>query len=283
MTHQPVLLKEVISYLAPKSFGHYLDGTVGGGGHVQAILEASAPAGVVLGLDRDPKVIKRLRQTLAKDQPRLHLAHRSYADVAELLTELKWSDIDGALLDLGLSSLQLADANRGMSFRLEGPLDLRFDQSRGLPATAHLAKWSAAKLANILETYGELSRGQQLARRLKNFGPITTTYDLKVASGLSHPRRLSQLFQALRIATNCELGHLEDGLAAIWSILRPGGRLVIISFQSLEDRLVKHFFSARAKEGAGSLLTKKVVIATPEEQRTNPRSRSAKLRAIQKI
>ena len=280
--HTPVLLKEIITALGIRPNGDYLDGTVGGGGHAQAIL-AELRTGRVLGLDRDPLAIERLVTQRGPKTSNFLLINASYDQTPEVVRELGWSGLDGALLDLGLSSLQLDDAARGLSFRLSGPLDLRFNQSEGRPAAELLKRWSVRELADILERYGELRRTQTLARQIKAFGPILTTDQLVQASGLVHPRRLSQLFQAIRIATNNELLTLERGLPAIWSVLSPTARLAVISFQSLEDRIVKHFFIQQVQLGQGQLLEKKPITTSAREQASNPRSRSAKLRVIEKL
>jgi 16S rRNA (cytosine1402-N4)-methyltransferase len=281
--HVAVLLKEVLEYLKPRSGERYLDGTIGGGGHSLAILHASRPDGLVLGLDRDPEVIENLTQEVISTEPNVTLRAASYKDTRDVLDEVGWPSVHGAILDLGLSSMQLDDPARGLSFMHEGPLDLRFDQTHGQTASELLRRWSETQLANILFEYGELQRTHQLARRIKAFGPIATTTDLIRASGLAHPRRLAQLFQALRLATNDELATLDTGLQEIWSVLENSGHLAVISFHSLEDRIVKHFFRHKAQLKLGMILTKKPVIPTSAEQKDNPRSRSAKLRVIQKL
>lgn len=285
MTHIPVLLTETLMYLNPQSSGRYVDGTAGGGGHLRRILEAVKPKGQVLGLDRDAQVISRLQTELPPTE-RLVYHHASYRELPAVLADLGWENINGVLLDLGLSSIQLSAADRGFSFQEKGPLDLRFDQMNGESAAEWLAHISSSNLTEVLGRYGELARPRALAEKILAFGqshPIETTKDLVEASGLVHPRRLAQLFQAMRIAVNDELRQLEEGLPAIWNCLAPGGRLVVMSFHSGEDRIVKHQFQAWAKASQGTVLTKRPVMAGDDERRTNPRARSSKLRAIEKL
>lgn len=283
--HTPVLLAEVIQYLKPRPGGVYLDGTLGGAGHSEAILRASAPDGRVVGLDRDPAAIVRSAEQLQGFGARAVLRQSSYTDAAPIAHQLGIQRFDGILLDLGLSSDQLADPARGFSFQVNGPLDLRFNPSQGLPAAALLSRWTADELARILGAYGELRAPRRLAEQILAVHRdhlIMTTDDLVTAAGLKHPRRLSQLFQAFRIATNDELGELERALPKLWDLLAAGGRLVALSFHSLEDRIVKRHFRAWQATGEGEMLTKRPDVATPAERAANPRSRSAKLRAIER-
>lgn len=284
-THVPVLLNEAMAYLNPQSGKRYVDGTVGAAGHTQAILAASTPDGLVLGLDRDPRVITTLGPLVARFGRRLRLVNASYDELSDVLQEVGWTTVDGILLDLGFSSTQLDDPDRGFGFRHDGPLDLRFDQSHGQSAADYLRHASEKLLADALYRYGELYNSRGLARKLREVGhrrPIETTADLRRASGLTQPRHLAQLFQALRIAVNDELGILGRGLASAWRCLAPDGRLVVISFHSLEDRIVKQGFRSFAESAEGTVLTKKPIAATADEQKSNPRARSAKLRAIEK-
>lgn len=286
-SHIPVLLEEVLTYLKPTTGKNYLDGTLGAAGHTEAILRASRPNGSVLGLDRDPRAISRLAPLLKKYKGRLHVEAASYEEAPAILDKLGWSTVDGILLDLGLSSTQLDDTQRGFGFRHDdSPLDLRFDQTAGLTAADYIARSSEAELANVLCRYGELYNSRGLAHKIREYAgrwPIATVGDLRRASGLAHPRHLAQLFQALRIAVNQELEILADSLPLLWDRLAVDGRLAVISFHSLEDRIIKETFRQLAKDGEGRLLTKKPVVARREEQEKNPRSRSAKLRVIEKI
>lgn len=283
--HTPVLLAETLLYLNPLLDGWYLDGTLGGGGHADAVLRASAPSGVVVGFDRDEQALERTVRRLAGYGDRFHACHASFAEAMAIWHERGYPQPNGMLLDLGLSSDQLGDTERGFSFQVDAPLDLRFDVSSGASAAELLRRISEQELTEILGTYGELRAPRQLARQILAYRlhhPILRTNDLIEASGLKHPRRLAQLFQAMRIATNDELTIVQRALPELWAGLAPGGRLVVLTFHSLEDRIVKHFMKNLAVAGAAQLLTKKPVVAGPEELLHNPRARSAKLRAIEK-
>lgn len=283
--HVPVLLREVITYLNPQSDKSYLDGTVGGGGHTLAILQHAAPSGQVIGLDRDPGVMGNLPVELKEMSQRFVAVTASYELAPEILAKHNWQGCDGIVLDLGFSSDQLADPTRGLTHQETGPLDLRFDPTSDWPATTLLTHWSDRELAQILSEYGDLRAPQGLVKRIRAFQrhqSILSTDDLIAATGLRHPRRLAQLFQALRIATNDELGTLTRALPKLWTILNPGGRLVIISFHSGEDRIVKQAFVNWTRETQAKILTKKPILPSVDEVRQNPRARSAKLRAIKK-
>ncbi len=283
--HIPVLLDEVLEYLKPAAGQRFLDGTLGGGGHTRAILQASAPTGRVLALDRDPHVQEKLSAEVKEFAGRLVIEQASYEDAPAFMRALGWLDCQGILLDLGLSSDQLSAPKRGFSYQALGPLDLRFDQTSGRSAAQRLQGWTDAELATILTRYGELRAVRSLVRRIRDFQkdqPLETTADLRAATGLRHPQRLAQLFQAIRIATNDELGTLERALPKLLTVLAPAGRLAIISFHSGEDRIVKRMFRAWAANDKVTILTKKPVTARPRELKINPRAGSAKLRVIQK-
>lgn len=291
--HQPVMLREVLHHLAPQAGDRIVDGTFGGGGYTRAILQA-APC-TVLGLDKDAGAIERGRDLQASSNGRLQLTHSNFKDVASAIQPLGWSRINGMVLDLGLSSDQLDSPQRGFSFRFDAPLDMRLDTSQGISAAQLLAQTDERELARIIFTYGEETRARQIARRIvetRYKNPITTTGALAAlvrgvigsARGAIDPA--TKTFQALRIAVNDELGSLEQGLAALPSLLSHGARLVVVAFHSLEDRLVKNFFRSHLapKKTAPTLpcfstITKKPLSATSEEVRHNPRARSAKLRA----
>lgn len=284
--HTPVLLAETLTYLKPRSGGWYLDGTLGGGGHAEAILAASDPDGRLIGFDRDPLAIERSTKRLVKYDDRFQGFHASFSDAASIWQQHNFQAPDGAFLDLGLSSDQLADSERGFSFQFDAPLDLRFDTTEGDSASDILANIDLAELTEILGDYGDLRQPRQLAKRILEYredNSILRTGDLIAASGLKHPRRLAQLFQAMRIAANNELKIVEQALPEIWQLMAPGGRLVILTFHSLEDRIAKHFMKKLAKDGKGTALTKKPLLPGIEELTINSRSRSAKLRAIEKI
>ena len=282
--HQAVLPEEVIEWLAPKPGGTFIDGTLGGGGHTRLLAEKVGKEGLVVGLDRDPAVVARAEEQL-QGLP-VAVAHANYADLPEVLAELKLTQVDGILLDLGLSSDQLADHHRGFSFSADGPLDLRFDPSSGQPAWQLLARLAERPLADILYRYGEERHSRRIARRIvqqREKQPIRTAEQLAQIVRGSTPRLkgrpridpATRTFQALRIAVNEELKWLEVALERLPGYLAPGGRLAVISFHSLEDRLVKNGFREDARL---EVLTPKPLVASEQEVAENPRSRSAKFR-----
>jgi len=310
------MLEEVLKYLQPRAGGQYVDGTLGGGGHTEAILERSAPGGRVLGIDSDAQALARVEKRLAGAvrDGRLVLVHGNFAELARIVNEAGFvSSVDGVLLDLGFSSNQMDDPQRGFSFSVDGPLDMRLDQSQELSAAELVNNASEQELADIFWRYGEETRSRQIAWRIvreRSRGPITRTAQLaQIVSagapykpGMIHPA--TRVFQALRIAVNAELEHLEAALPQIVDVLSAGktgdagGRMVIISFHSLEDRLVKGFMRREAMDcicppgvpvcvcdhkARLRLLTPKPVIPTKEEVLVNPRARSAKLRAAEII
>jgi len=287
--HVPVLASEVLQQLAPAPGAVVVDGTLGGGGHARLLAEAVGPAGRVIGLDRDPAAAQAAGQALA-DLPQLTPLHANYADLPELLAELDVGAVDAVLLDLGLSSDQLADRQRGFSFHADGPLDLRFDPTAGEPASKLLARLSAEHLADLIYQYGEERFSRRIARRIverRRQSPITTAAQLADLVRSAVPNARSQridaatrTFQALRIAVNDELRCLETALNRLPALLAPGGRLAVISFHSLEDRLVKQAFRQHPDL---QVLTRKPIQASPAEQAHNPRSRSAKLRVAERL
>ena len=308
-SHLPVLPEEVLALLDPAPGGIYLDGTVGGGGHARLILEASAPDGRLIGLDRDPSALRKAAEVLAPFGDRVVLRHRNFSEAAGVLAELGIKGLDGMLLDLGVSSHQLDEASRGFSFRGEAPLDMRMDPTSG-PTAADLVNTAAAEeLARIFREYGEERWAGRIARRIvqvRQQHPLTTTRQLaelvrdavpggKAPAGI-HPA--TRVFQALRIQVNQELEHVSRGIAEAVDLLNPGGRLVVISFHSLEDRIVKRFFQEEAKgcicpprlptcvcnhRPRLEVLTRKGVRASDAEVEANPRARSAVLRAVRRI
>lgn len=282
--HISVLTQEVLVALNLKPQGTYLDATVGSGGHTRAILEAE-PTSSVIGLDRDPAAIEALQGFLAAHTHRLTLVHSSYAGLQEIAAQHGIEGFDGIIADLGFSSVQLGDASRGFSFDLPGPLDLRFDRTQGEPASSWLRRQSVTDLASILGEFGDFHRPHQLADKILmsiEWKSEIGTQDLVEASGLKTPKKLAKLFQAVRIAVNDELGILERALPNFLSLLIPGGHLLIISFHSGEDRLVKHMFRAWQKNGAGRILTKRPIRPTEEEVIANRRAKSAKLRIFER-
>ncbi|MEX0610604.1 MAG: 16S rRNA (cytosine(1402)-N(4))-methyltransferase RsmH [Pirellulales bacterium] len=285
--HVPVLAEEVITWLRPAAGQTFVDGTLGGGGHTRLLAEAVGTQGRVIGLDRDPAAVERAGAEL-RELP-LQAIESNYSDLPEVLDELKVDAVDGILLDLGLSSDQLADPNRGFSFHSSGPLDLRFDTSRGEPTWKLVERLSAEHLADLIYRYGEERYSRRIARRIvdsRKANPIRTAADLARVVRESVPRSrderidpATRTFQALRIAVNEELKWLEVGLRRLPDCLRPGGRLAVISFHSLEDRLVKEAFQADERL---QVCTRRPIRPSEQEIAVNPRARSAKLRVAER-
>jgi len=295
--HAPVLLQEAMDFLAPTSGGLYCDATVGLGGHAAAILQRSSPGGRLVGIDRDQDAIARARSHLAPFGDRVVLAHAPFGSIRAVLESTGNPLVDGCLVDLGVSSMQLDRPERGFSFRHNGPLDMRMDQSQGKTAADFLRGADEDEIERILRDLGEERFARKIARTIVE---ARATDDLSTTSALSQlisrtiGRRernkdpATRTFQALRIALNDELGELERFLADVSSCLKPRGRLVVISFHSLEDRMIKRSFRAQAGHEAMPeprlrILTKHVVTASDEERARNPRSRSAKLRAVERL
>ncbi len=294
--HTPVLMNEVVLNLKVGSSGVYVDGTVGGGGHAEAILNASKPSGVLVGIDRDSEALKVSKARLKGFGGRVQLMHRSFDRIAECVQAIGFNAVNGVIFDLGISSMQLDDPLRGFSFRAEGPLDMRMDQGMTRMASHVVNESSEAELGRIFWEYGEERYGRRVARGIAErrlLRPILTTGELKdvVRCAVPASYRASRLhcatrvFQAIRIAVNEELNLLSQGIDAAVSILSPGGRMAVISFHSLEDRIVKHAFRAmaRATNPVVAEVFKKPLRPSVDEQRQNVRSRSAKLRVIEKI
>lgn len=298
-----MLLAEVMTLLQPQPGGRYIDGTVGGGGHAAALLAATAPDGQVLAFDRDPAAIAFARERLQADASRIIFVHASYAEMSRLAPPLGFSQVDGILLDLGLSSRQLDEGRRGFSFLQDGPLDMRFDPSQGVTAADLVNNLTEAELADLFWRYGEERFSRKLARAVAAARPLTTTGQLRQVveaaagrRGRKHPATL--VFQALRIAVNEELAAVEKGLDAGIQLLKPGGRMAVISFHSLEDRLVKQRFRELSRDcvcppqqpvctcaarAVVRLVTRKAVQPGAVEVAANPRSRSARLRVAEKL
>lgn len=281
--HVPVMANEVMTWLRPTAGQTVVDGTLGGGGHARLLADAVGLTGRVIGLDRDPAAVESASGQF-RDLP-VRVCHANYSDLPELLAELGIVAVDGILLDLGLSSDQLADADRGFSFHSTGPLDLRFDTSRGEPTWKLVERLSAEHLADLIYQYGEERFSRQIARRiveLRRKNPIRTSADLAAIVRQAVPRSrderidpATRTFQALRIAVNEELKWLEVALRRLPACLASGGRLAVISFHSLEDRLVKEAFRDDVRL---EVLTRRPIRPTEQEIADNPRSRSAKLR-----
>jgi 16S rRNA (cytosine1402-N4)-methyltransferase len=292
--HVPVLLKEAIDFLAVRRGGTYIDATVGLGGHSLEIAKRLGAPGHLIGLDKDPAALEIARQTLRPavdrpDWPTITLLHRSFAEIAN---DQRSGTIDGILADIGVSGLQLEDAARGFSFQAEGPLDMRMDPRSERTAEQVVNHLDERELADVIYEFGEERRSRRIARAIVRSRPIRSTAHLAdVISAAARPmnseqRRIhpaTRTFQALRIFVNRELDDLRALLKAPPRVLKPGGRVVIISFHSLEDRIVKDAFRDGIKDKYFRVLTKKPVMATKEESERNPRARSAKLRAAEKV
>lgn len=284
--HISVLPTETLSLLAPQPGETFVDCTVGAGGHSRFIAEKLIPGGRLIGLDQDPTMLEMAASRL-KDLP-VTLRHRNFEDLGSVLQELQIDAVDGILADLGFASDQLSNPERGLSFQQDGPLDMRLDPTRGLSASALVQRLQERELADIFWRYGEERFSRRVARKIvatRPKAPISTTGQLAdlvrscVPRGKGGIDPATRVFQALRIAVNDELGALERLLAQAPACLKPGGRIAIISFHSLEDRLVKRAFRDR---DTYEELTRKPVTASEEESRNNPRSRSAKLRAAKR-
>ena len=290
--------------MQPHRGGLYVDGTVGAGGHAYGILQASSPDGQLLGMDLDPQALQLARTSLQQFEQRVHLVQASYISLRDQIKLLGWNQVDGILLDLGLSSMQLDTQDRGFSFQSEAPLDMRFGPSIGTTAADLVNHLDEVTLADLLYRYGEERRSRQVARAIVKARPITTTTQLaKVVAGATsggksgiHPA--TRTFQALRIAVNSELDALEALLPQTLDTLRPGGRLAIIAFHSLEDRIVKQFMRRESRDclcppsqpvcTCGHKATLRAITGKPirpqeDEVRNNPRSRSARLRVAERI
>ncbi len=309
--HLPVLVEEVLEMLAPAPGSLQIDATLGGGGHTERILEASDPDGRLLGLDADGAAIARVDARLRpRFGDRIVLRQANFRDLATVAAEAGFGAVDGCLMDLGLSSFQLADAARGFGIRTGGPLDMRFDTSRGVPAADLLATLDVPAMVALFRRYGEEPFAAPIARAIvhaRSTAPITTAEDLVALVERAAPSRApgrrrvhpaTRVFQALRIAVNEELEALEAALGAALMLLRPGGRLVVLSYHSLEDRIVKRFFRAErqgctcppevpicvcGREPRLRLVTRRSVTATASELSSNPRARSARLRAAERL
>ena len=292
--HVSVLLKEAIDFLAIRRGGTYVDATLGAGGHGYEIARRLGPEGHLIGVDKDPYALEIARQRLAnppaalkQDWPRITLLHSGFADAGR---QFPPDSVDGLLADLGLSSLQLNDAARGFSFQAEGPLDMRMDPQGERTADQVVNHMDEEELAHVIYEFGEERRSRRIARAIVRARPITTTAHLvKVISAALRPMKHERIhpatrtFQAIRIFVNRELDELVALMLSAPQLLGKGGRLAVISFHSLEDRIVKDALRAGASQGLYRVLTKKPVTAQPEEIERNPRSRSAKLRAAEKI
>jgi len=291
--HQPVMVDAVRELLRPRSGAVIVDATVGTGGHSLALLPHLLPDGQLIGIDRDPEALKIAGQRLMEFQPLVRLEHGNYRDLSSHLARLDMPQVDGLLLDLGVSSLQLDRADRGFSFLSDGPLDMRMDSDQDTTAETLVNTLPAEELAHMLETLGEERFARRIAGRIveeRRTRPLTTTKQLAslvvhaIPAGARHGRlhAATRTFQALRLAVNDELGALAALLAQLPVLLAPGARAIIVTFHSLEDRLVKRAFLEGQDRGVWTVLTKKPQRPSTEEAAGNPRARSAKLRAVER-
>ncbi|MDX9992260.1 MAG: 16S rRNA (cytosine(1402)-N(4))-methyltransferase RsmH [Anaerolineales bacterium] len=300
--HLSVLYQDIIHALRPRAAGRYIDGTLGAGGHAAGILEASAPDGELLGLDLDLQALAIARQRLAGFGDRAHIVHASYLEMAEQAKKLGWPQVDGILLDLGVSSMQLDNAERGFSFLQDGPLDMRFDPTLGSSAADLVNALSESDLAEIIFRYGEERLSRKIAHIIVQNRPFTTTRPLAdlLLKSIGKRERIhpaTRTFQALRIVVNGELETVERVLPLALEMLSPGGRLAVIAFHSLEDRIVKTYFRRESRDclcpprqpvctcqhrATLSEVNRKPIEASSEEIHANSRARSAKLRIVEK-
>jgi 16S rRNA (cytosine1402-N4)-methyltransferase len=284
-----VLVREALDFISVRPEGTYIDATLGAGGHAEEILKHLG-SGRLLGLDRDPRALEVARARLAGFSEKLTMQHGNFAEIDALHAASGLPPADGVLADLGLSSLQLDDASRGFSFNLPGPLDMRMDPHSEKTAADLANQTGEWDLANLIYKLGEERHSRRIARAIVKARPYRLTTELAQVvtraipsrAGLHQIHPATRTFMALRLAVNGELENLEQFLDRVLLVLRPGGRVVILSFHSLEDRLVKHAFQRWQREGRARILTRKVVRPTQEEVRVNPRARSAKLRAAEK-
>lgn len=289
-THIPILAEEIAQLLLQNKDGVYVDGTLGLGGHAKFFLSLLSPRARILGFDRDEEALSIAKERV--NDPRLSAYHASYTEAPRVLAEQGFpSGADGALFDLGLSSYQLDNPARGFSIMNNGPLDMRFDLQSPLSAEVIINTWSLDELERIIRDYGEDPNADKIAlvvMQARRSGRISTTEELKKivesavrGRGKIHPA--TQTFQALRIAVNNELGAVESVLKSLERVIKPGGRAAVLSFHSLEDRLIKNQFKEMDKSGAWKLVNKKVIVPAYEEVRQNRRARSAKLRVIERL
>ena len=288
LTHVPVMSSEVLTYLDIKSNGVYIDGTIGPGGHAIQILNNLGKHGKLIGIDRDEDALKICNKNCSSSSSLLSLFHSSYNKINTILTKEKISSVNGIILDLGLSSNQLNSRSRGFSYRSEGNLDMRFDFTQGKKASDNIKSNNIEKLTKIFKKYGEERFSYRIARSIKEMKDMKTVNHLKEAIRRCTPpknrdRILARIFQSLRIVVNDELEILQDFLLKFVDFLSPNGKIVIISYHSLEDRLVKHQFKHLSNNGLLKILTKKPIRSSEKEINNNRRSKNAKLRAAEKV
>lgn len=296
LAHKSVLLKEVLEYLNPKSGEVFVDGTANGGGHTMAIAEKLAPDGKVIAIEWDSKICEDLERKVqsVKFKENIKIVNDSYANLENILNQLKIEKVDGVLLDLGFSSVHVDISGRGFSFQKDEPLDMRYNTSEGETAAEIVNSWPEKDLADIIYEFGEEKFSRQIAKKIveeRRKKRILTTFELVDIIRGAVPafyrntkiNCATRTFQALRIAVNRELENIKTVLPQIIDVLNEGGKVAIISFHSLEDRIIKNFFRDKAKEGVLKIINKKPIISGYEESNENPRARSAKLRIAEKI
>lgn len=286
--HIPVMTSEVLEFLNLKMDGVYIDGTIGAGGHTNEILSNLSSKAKVIGLDRDNDALEISKKRLIHFKKQISLHHSSYHHISNIMKLNNISKVDGILLDLGLSSMQLNTKNRGFSFQKNDRIDMRFDQSSGETANELINRLSQEQLADIIFEFGEERRSRRIAKSIKKSNMLITTNDLTDAIRKSTPphqrnKTLARVYQALRIAVNNEIEKLKNFLEIFLHHLNSKGRLVIISYHSIEDRLVKNFFRQLKLDNKANILTKKPLTPSTKEIQSNRKSRSAKIRALEKI
>ena len=286
--HIPVMTSEVLEFLNLKMDGVYIDGTIGAGGHTNEILSNLSSRAKVIGLDRDSDALEISKKRLSHFKKQISLHHSSYHHISNIMKLNNITRVDGILLDLGLSSMQLNTKNRGFSFQNNDKIDMRFDQSSGETANQLIKRLSQEQLANIIFEFGEERRSRRIAKSIKKSNMLITTNDLTDAIRKSTPphqrnKTLARVYQAIRIAVNNEIEKLKNFLEIFLHHLNSKGRLVIISYHSIEDRLVKNFFRQLKLDNKANILTKKPLTPSTKEIQSNRRSRSAKIRALEKI
>ena len=293
LTHIPVLMNEVMELLNPQPNQNFLDCTLGGGGHSKEILKRTGPSGKLWGIDRDEYALGRAKDNLKEFDSRIQLIHGKFSEAVNLLSQDVFSQLNGVLMDFGVSSFQLDDESRGFSFRNDAPLDMRMNRKDSMSAKEFLHQSDENEIADVIYIYGEERNSRKIARNIvqaRNERKLETTFDLVNAVTKSFPPRhywkinpATKTFQAIRMKINGELDEIERGVMALSNVLPAGAKLVVITFHSLEDRLVKRMFRQMHHSKRAKLLTKKPLVATQEECGQNPRSRSAKVRGIEMV
>lgn len=296
--HKPVLLKETIEYLNPQGGDTILDATIGGGGHAEAVIQKIGKTGMLIGIDQDAVMLEHLKSKLQITNDKIILINENFRNLDKVLDSLRIEKIDGVIFDLGMNTLQLEESGRGFSFQRNEPLIMNYKsnlESSDLTAQDILNKWSEKDIADILYKYGEERYSRKIAKRIiearerkeiKNTFELVEIIRLSVPSAYRNNRKINcctRTFQALRIAVNDELNALEEGLEKAWRFLSSNARMTVISFHSLEDRIVKNFIRSKKEKDEGIILTKKPIAPSEEEIKINPASRSAKLRAVEKL